>query len=171
MLLKVFFTAGMVVLGGVCAAGAQDVRDGAGLAVVVPAGFKVAWDDGRLNTKRGPQTVTGDAQMAQLWSSKLPRRLMPAEPAATKTQVVSVKVTAISGQNFIQLTTYGDLKNQAATLKWLRLVGLKGAAPTAQHSGKGFQVVLVGPFSTQAGLDRAMALLKGAGHGDVLALN
>ena len=43
---------------------------------VVPEGFRPAFDDGRLNPLRGPRTAAGDAQMAQVWTDQLPRRLV-----------------------------------------------------------------------------------------------
>jgi len=45
----------------------------------IPRGFKVAWDDGRLNPKRGPRTETGDLQMNMVWTQTVPRRLVANE--------------------------------------------------------------------------------------------
>ena len=42
----------------------------------VPAGFKPAWTDGRLNPNRGPRTARGDAEMALVWTNTVPRRLV-----------------------------------------------------------------------------------------------
>jgi len=42
----------------------------------LPAGYRAAWDDGRLNPNRGPQTTAGDAQMALVWSDDVPARLI-----------------------------------------------------------------------------------------------
>lgn len=41
-----------------------------------PRGFKIAWDDGRLNTNRGPRTEIGNIQMNMVWTQTVPRRLM-----------------------------------------------------------------------------------------------
>ena len=43
---------------------------------VIKAGFRAAWTDDRLNTKRGPQTLVGDAQMALVWTNTVPRKLV-----------------------------------------------------------------------------------------------
>jgi hypothetical protein len=41
----------------------------------VPAGYRAAWDDGRLNPHRGPRTAHGDAQMATIFdTTKVPMR-------------------------------------------------------------------------------------------------
>ena len=37
-----------------------------------PAGFRRAWDDGRLNPNRGPRTAEGDAAMAKVWTDTVP---------------------------------------------------------------------------------------------------
>lgn len=42
---------------------------------VIPAGYRAAWTDGRLNPQRGPRTEQGDAAMAQVWdTSTVPMR-------------------------------------------------------------------------------------------------
>ena len=42
----------------------------------VPKGMKPAWEDGRLNPKRAHQTFEGKAQMEQIWTNTVPRRLI-----------------------------------------------------------------------------------------------
>ena len=42
----------------------------------IPPGYKRAWTDGRLNPLRGAGTQNGQAQMAQIWSDTVPRRLI-----------------------------------------------------------------------------------------------
>jgi hypothetical protein len=41
----------------------------------VPRGYARAFEDGRLNPRRGPRTVCGDQQMARLWdTARVPMR-------------------------------------------------------------------------------------------------
>jgi hypothetical protein len=44
-----------------------------------PPGYRVAFDDGRLNPYRGIRTEAGDAQMRMVWTDTVPRRLVPAD--------------------------------------------------------------------------------------------
>lgn len=62
--------------------------------VVIPEGYRRAWDDGRLNAARGLAYATeeGDAAMAQLWSETVPR--VAIDPAADGVAVVSRVVSA-----------------------------------------------------------------------------
>ncbi|WP_439138414.1 hypothetical protein [Roseicyclus sp.] len=41
-----------------------------------PAGYRAAWDDGRLNPYRGLSVAGGQRQMEQVWTNSLPRRLV-----------------------------------------------------------------------------------------------
>ncbi|WP_179380307.1 hypothetical protein [Jannaschia marina] len=40
-----------------------------------PAGYRAAFDDGRLNPHRGPRTLQGDYQSQAIWTNETPRRL------------------------------------------------------------------------------------------------
>jgi len=41
-------------------------------SIKVPPGYEPAWDDGRLNAARGPVTLAGDQQQAQIWTETVP---------------------------------------------------------------------------------------------------
>lgn len=42
----------------------------------LPRGYKMVWDDGRLNAHRGPRTAEGDAAMRRRWSDTVPMTLL-----------------------------------------------------------------------------------------------
>lgn len=50
------------------------------MGIHVPKGMKPAWNDDRLNPKRAHQTFEGKAQMEQIWTDTVPRRLKSAAP-------------------------------------------------------------------------------------------
>lgn len=45
-----------------------------------PAGYRAAWDDGRMNPYRGLGTASGQRQMEQVWTNTVPRRLVGDPP-------------------------------------------------------------------------------------------
>lgn len=55
----------------------------------VPAGYKSAWNDGRLNPLRGVGTTSGQAQMGLVWSNTVPRYLI--DPATGKRATATQK--------------------------------------------------------------------------------
>ena len=44
--------------------------------VQIPKGYRVVWEDGRLNPKRAEQTLRGIAQTRLIWTNTIPRRLI-----------------------------------------------------------------------------------------------
>ena len=60
--------------------------------VVIPEGYRSAWDDGRLNAARGLANATpeGDAQIARYWTETVPREAVEVDPAADGVPVGSV---------------------------------------------------------------------------------
>ena len=42
----------------------------------VPAGYRPAWEDDRLNPNRGPRTLQGEYDMQQVWTNTVPRRVI-----------------------------------------------------------------------------------------------
>jgi len=48
--------------------------------VDAPAGYRAAWDDGRMNPYRGVSMAGGQRQMEQVWTNTVPRRLVGDPP-------------------------------------------------------------------------------------------
>ena len=42
----------------------------------MPRGYRPAWDDDRLNSRRAEQTLRGRASMREIWTDTVPRRLI-----------------------------------------------------------------------------------------------
>ena len=57
-------------------------RDG----VFVPRGYERTWEDDRLSLTRAHQTYSGQAQSAQIWTDRAPRRLVNGDEAQFATQ-------------------------------------------------------------------------------------
>lgn len=119
-----------------------------------PQGYEVAWDDGRLNPNRGPQTLRGDLQQAQVWTDEIPARDVNApaqkntwatifEPKVTRTIIVSPASSA------------GDTAR----------VSSKSTAPatTPAPAQDGLRYVQVGAFGDPANASRSISRLSGLG--------
>ena len=150
----------------------------AGGVLGVPPGFRPAWDDDRLKPNRGPQTAGGDAQMAQIWTNTVPRKLLREKKAASRHTVARAaplgRIVASSRGTlampntgaFIQLGTFAQPQNAAGVLAWLHRAGLNGAVRHTKLHGLPVQMILAGPFAGPVSLDRALQQIRSAGYGD-----
>lgn len=150
--------------------------------VTVPPGYKPAWTDGRLNPMRGVGTPYGEAQMAQVWTDRVPMKAAKqvqlvqapvaapvaarvtvssrSEPAAqvraAPAKVAPVRVAAVQpaaaasghyGGRYVQVGTFGEPANAAATAARLQATGLPVATSKIQKSGRVLQIVMLGPLA------------------------
>lgn len=139
--------------------------------IAVPKGYKSAFKDGRLNPNRGPQTATGDAQMARVWDDSLPRRAAPAPAVTTQARVTTSskgRASDAASHRFLQVASFADPAHVAPTVKSLKRLGLPVATSRLSSKGTTRQIVLVGPFTSQAKLDAAMAKTRGAGFPEAI---
>jgi hypothetical protein len=60
--------------------GGDDIRRIVRYEVNPPAGYRAAWDDGRMNPYRGLAFAGGQRQMEQVWTNTVPRRLVGTAP-------------------------------------------------------------------------------------------
>ncbi len=141
-----------------------------GRPVQIPAGYRPAWEDDRLNPYRGPRTPYGDAQMgAVLDTSKVP--MTAAETTAVRTATVRTVVVSKSqpdaaapapkvapGARYVQVGAFGVAGNATKALANLRGLGF-GAATARTRSG--LTLVMAGPFASTADLKRALNTLRG----------
>ena len=157
----------------------------------VPAGYRAAFDDDRLNPNRGPRTAQGTAQMALVWTNTVPRRLVDrttgrdvtarypqyryprvpgqGETVSTMSAPTRASVPAASGaatHRFVQAASFGDPANAQRTAQRLAGLGLPVRMGKISRGGKELKVVLAGPFTRQADLKSALGKVRGAGFGD-----
>ncbi len=123
--------------------------------LIVPEGYRPAWDDGRLNAYRGLAVATpqGDAAMAQIWSNTVPRVAVQPDPAADGVAVsyggaVNGVVTRASSTPTIALTESGATD----------------AAPTVRVSASD-RYVEVARFPDRDSADATRLLLQQRGFG------
>lgn len=145
--------------------GASEAGAAAGGAVVpisVPEGYRPAWDDGRLNPQRGPRTVTGDEQMALVWSDTVPRRLIRGQvaPDAPGGAVYSTPVVDNSDPAALVVTT--STRGQAAP----RTPAVApGAAPAGLTADPGHRFVQIGRYDSRDAARAARDRLARGGLG------
>jgi cell division septation protein DedD len=145
---------------------------------VVPAGFKAAWTDGRLNPLRGPRTGRGDLQMAQVLNIETVPMVAAtpesrARAARAKVELAPkeprVVVATKSGSEvhtdrplYVQVGAFGVAANATATVGRLTSAGL----PVRVGRGQGLEVVLAGPFGSAAAAAAGLGQVRRAGYRD-----
>jgi SPOR domain len=140
--------------------------------VVIPPGYKAAWDDDRLNPNRGRGTARGQAQQDQVWTRDVPAVLVTQAPV-TRTRVsVSTKsdpaaaVPQAGVKLYVQVGTFGVPENATGAKARLAGLGLPTAKGKINQGGKALQIVYAGPFASQADAQSALNAARGAGFGD-----
>lgn len=162
--------------------------------VAVPDGYKLAWEDDRLNPLRGVGTAAGQAQQDQVWTRQVPARLttdrpqgffaflQPRQRVVTGSKSPGVEATrvalstksepaaqvrAASGVGaYVQVGSFGVPSNADGAAARLAALGLPVARSNGRIGGKSVQVVLAGPFGSAAEAQAALRSARGAGFGD-----
>ena len=160
----------------------------------VPEGYKLAWEDDRLNPLRGVGTAEGQAAQDQVWTRRVPARLTtdpaqgvfaflqpqpkPRVVASTKSPVTEAPRVAVStkseaaparvasGGAYVQVGSFGVASNAEGAAARLAGLGLPVARSNGRIGGKAVQVVLAGPFGSGAEAQAALRAARGAGFGD-----
>ncbi len=148
--------------------------------VIIPSGYRSAWDDNRLNPNRGPRTARGDAQMAALYDvTKVPMAdANPEKPnglivqpeagllvSSKSSQPAGVQAApaAPTGRRYVQVGMFNVMSNAEAAAAKLRAIGLPGRIAKTR-SGK--TVVIAGPYASAADLRAALAKARNGGFSD-----
>ena len=156
----------------------------------VPKGYKLAWDDDRLNPQRGVGTAQGWAQQDQVWTRTVPARLVNeaptvaganapvyrnAAPAARVTvssknaptaPAAPAATTAAAQRLWVQVGSFGVPENAQGAANRLAGLGLPVGKAKVTSGGKALQVVLAGPFASVADANAALRMARQAGFGD-----
>lgn len=153
----------------------------------VPAGFRPAWTDDRLNPYRAYQTVQGYADTQQVWTNTVPRKLVVQAPRH------KVKAPVIVGRAPapLPLTTYVSSKGHAPVAskhasakvgRWIEIgafstahkaqsavsrlqaAGLTVRMAEHQKNGATMSLLRVGPYASQEALQMALSRVQGTGY-------
>jgi len=139
-----------------------------------PAGYQLAWDDGRLNPYRGVGTPSGEAQMLQVWTNTVPRRLttVPISAAANRPQISYARnggnTLVVASSSRAPLANGGDVREARARVPAVDQPASPAAAPAAAPAnevrvGAGHRHVLAGTFAGQAEAANAYNRLASVG--------
>lgn len=157
--------------------------------VPVPQGYEqVARDDDRMNPQRARRSAEGDAQMGQVWTNTVPRRLvrLPAaqpryvqpqhiarSPAETRTAPLRLSTRSAPGaaetkltvtpRHYVRAATYADAAQARAAAQRLAAAGLPARVGRVSRKGTTHQVVLAGPYVAATEARAALAKVQGAG--------
>jgi hypothetical protein len=159
--------------GGIETAVAAVSRTGQAYVPVIPRGYVAAWDDDRLNPRRGLGTAEGQYAQDQVWTREVPARLV-SEAAKGKKRVAVVSTSTApkvavakgSGRLYVQVGSFGVPANAEGARARLAGMGLPVSGGRASIRGKPVQVVYAGPFASAAEAQAALAAARRAGFGD-----
>ncbi|MEN9060769.1 SPOR domain-containing protein [Ponticoccus litoralis] len=136
----------------------RDVSDN-----VVPAGYRPAWEDGRLNPYRAYMTLDGYDATQKLWTHTVPRRLIKRvggyehrDPILAY-RVQDSSYPATSGQYGHRSTVSYHAQGEAYRSP---VMSTRGAAPVATASDRWVEI---GAFTSASGAQEAAARLTAAG--------
>ncbi|WP_300519390.1 SPOR domain-containing protein [Aliiroseovarius sp.] len=140
----------------------------------VPEGYRVAWDDDRLNPNRGPRSAAGDAQMARVWDDSVPmRRVAGAAIASTTYSTMSAPrrgAEAGGDARFVQAASFADAGNAQRTARRIARLGLPVRMIRVTRGGRALRLVQAGPFASRAEMNRALGEVRGLGFADAFAV-
>ena len=145
-------------------------------APAMPAGYRIAWTDGRLNPNRGRGTAEGQAAQDQIWTRDIPAQLVTDKAKKKKAKKVTVSTSnaatepaprvAAKGGAWVQVGTFGVATNAQGAAQRLSAMGLPVAKSKLNKSGKALEIVLAGPFGSVADAQAALSIARTAGFGD-----
>jgi hypothetical protein len=136
---------------GVTVSGAAPVRQAQAPAARLPEGYEPAWQDDRLNPRRGESANAAGPVAGPVV------RPAAAEPAPA---------AAGTGGDFVQVGAFSVAANAGAAADRLRALGLPVSEQATRIGGKAATIVLAGPFAPGAEARAALARLRASGFAD-----
>ncbi len=153
------------------------------VATSIPDGYRLAFDDGRLNSRRAEMTFEGKAQSDRIWDRRVPRKLLPQkigegpvvtrrntiEPSLTSGPTVSTKSVSpekalrLAGTPYVQVATFTDARAAQAAAREIRKLGLPVRIGKFEQAGIVQRMVLAGPFKDRTAVEEAIAIAHSAG--------
>lgn len=156
--------------------------------VIIPSGYRPAWDDDRLNPNRGPQAAYGDQQMAATWditkvpmreANPVPARGLVAEPGGGGVRLFTKSPSAVpaavaqspvpaAAKRYVQVGAFNVAANAQRAAARLQALGLPGRV-VQTRSGR--TVVVAGPYDSATALSNALATARSGGFSDAFLRN
>jgi cell division septation protein DedD len=160
-------------------------------AVRMPKGYVQVWEDGRLNPKRGEQSVNGYIRSQQTWTKTVPRQLTTAGQVVVKqprivgtvtTQAppppviatrqsqpkapAAAKTPRSAGAIYVQLGMFGVPDNATRSAQRMSQTGYPTRIGTLNRGGKTYRLVMAGPFASRADAQQALTVARRIGFTD-----
>ncbi len=155
--------------------------------VQIPAGYRPAWDDDRLNPYRAYQTVDGHRRTQQIWTNTTPRQLAVTDPNHTiKAPVIAYRATdskpivttqggpiistkssprpVATGARYVEIGVFTTPAKAQAAAGRLNRAGLPVKFGTYTRNGQSLRRVMVGPYASSSELHAALGAVKSAGY-------
>ncbi|MFT6452103.1 MAG: hypothetical protein ACJA06_001593 [Halocynthiibacter sp.] len=146
-----------------------------GADIKPPAGYKLAFEDGRYNPNRGLQTARGKAAMDLIWTQSVPRQLIEVQSGRVVTSLFpnlrypyrsyEAQTAAGGAGGSVSSITYSTKSRAPQRVQQVRRQAI-AAVPAPQPAPKaaGHRYVQIGTFGEPQNAERSAAKLRAMGY-------